>query len=578
MGIGAVRVSTDKQFHDGDSLTSQIERIEKAAKRDNVALVRFFMEHYSGRKTDRVVIRDMLNFLDENPDVKVVYINEINRFTRGGSEVYLYMKRQLLQRGVELKDVFGVIQSSVNTLADLDVEYEWSRTSPSRTAEVMQAEFANIEARQILTRVISQEIRLTRQGYQTRSPLFGFRNEKITRPDGKKATIMVPREPEASWIKTIFSLRAEGGLSDKEICKRVNAMGFKSRKQHRRDKITGDVYAITGGNPLTPKQVQRYVKTTLYCGVRCERWTNFEPIRTPFPGLVSIDLFNRANLGAIRIIEATDGSLVIETGESRKKRSWKENPEFLLRHVVACPECGKPLWASKSTGKSGKRFGYFHCSRKGHPAVRYKQAEFEETVGKYLESLQFKPGFIGLLKESVREVWIERHRSIASEHEMVDQHIDRLRAKQSMLIERLATIESSVVQERLEHQIEEIETAIQTADENRPSVRLSEQQIEQFFAKVRAALEHPADYAMTAVTQEIIEKKWRRIFQTPPTLEELSGESSGTPQLSLLYRLGTDPEVDKRQLVHALSSHWNTFEDELLLWLDKRHSSELISS
>ena len=568
LGIGAVRVSTDRQFHEGDSLTHQMQRIEKAAERDGVAIVRFFIEHYSGRKTDRVVIRDMLAFLDENPDVKFVYINEINRFTRGGSEIYLYLKRQLLQRGVELKDVFGIIQGSVNTLADLDIEYEWSRTSPSRTAEVMQAEFANIEVRQILTRVISQEIRLTRQGYQTRSSIMGYRNEKITRPDGKKATIMVPREPEASWIRAIFEFRAEGGLSDKDICKRVNAMGFKSRKMHRRDKATGEVYAVTGGNPLTPKHVQRYVKTTLYCGVRCERWTNQEPIKTPFPGLISIDLFNRANLGAMRIVESRDGSLSIETGERRKKRSWRENPEFLLRHVIVCPECVKPLWASKSTGKSGSRFGYFHCSRKGHSAVRYPQGEFEETVRKYLEGLEFKPGFLGLLRESVREVWIERHRTLANEHALVDQHISQLRGKQSLLLERLTTVSSSVVQERLENEIEALETAIDSAEQNRPNSRLSEQQIEAFFSKVKSALEHPAEYAMSAATQESIEKKWRRIFQKPPTPDELSVDGSGTPELSLLYRLGTDPEVDKRQLVHALSSHWNTFEDEILDWLD----------
>ncbi|MEO1029027.1 MAG: recombinase family protein, partial [Pseudomonadota bacterium] len=58
LGIGAVRVSTDKQFHEGDSLDNQMARIDRAASRDGVSIVRYFIEHYSGRKTDRVVIRE----------------------------------------------------------------------------------------------------------------------------------------------------------------------------------------------------------------------------------------------------------------------------------------------------------------------------------------------------------------------------------------------------------------------------------------------------------------------------------------------------------------------------------------
>ena len=74
-GIALLRVSTDKQFHHGDSLDTQKTRVDMAAERDGVSIVRYFTEHYSGRKTDRVVIEELLSYLDDHVgEIDVVYI------------------------------------------------------------------------------------------------------------------------------------------------------------------------------------------------------------------------------------------------------------------------------------------------------------------------------------------------------------------------------------------------------------------------------------------------------------------------------------------------------------------------
>lgn len=558
LGIALLRVSTDKQFHDGDSIATQQQRVDQASIRDDVTIVRYFTEHYSARKTNRAVIEDMLAFLDEHKgEIEYAYINEITRFTRAGSEMYLYLKRQLHERGVQLRDVMGVIQKSVNTLDHLGFDYEWSQMSPSRIAEVMQAEYANMEASQILTRTIGQQIKLAQEGYQTRSADFGFRNVKITRPDGKKATIMEPLEPEATWVRTIFELRAEGGWSDDAICEHLNLMGYQSRMMNRRDKATGQVIAVTGKHSLTPKQLQRIVSKPIYCGIRAGKWNNYEPIKTPFPGLVSIEQFNAANHGVTKITEHPDGRLELKRGESRKKLSWRENEEFLLRHVVMCPKCGKPFWASKSKGKSGNRFGYFHCAR-GHKRVSYSQREFQETVGNYLERLKPKPGFFGLFKEVVLSVWNEKNRTYAEQVKMVDEHISALNQKARNLVERLTTTASEIVQKKLEEEIEDVEAAIKSAERNRPSNALTKAQIEAFFAVAKKRLEHPKRYALDACSKAEIEKTWSTIFASPPTIQEIE---TGTPDLTLIYRLSSDPNIDERQMAADLSPHWNTFVD-----------------
>jgi len=102
----------------------------------------------------------------------------------------------------------------------------------------MQAEHANIEATHILTRTIGQQIKLAGQGYHVRNATIGFRNDKMITSDGRELPIMVPHEIEAPWFIKLFELSAEGQLSDDDICERINAMGFKTRRLLKRDRKT----------------------------------------------------------------------------------------------------------------------------------------------------------------------------------------------------------------------------------------------------------------------------------------------------------------------------------------------------
>lgn len=564
-GIALLRVSTDKQFHHGDSLDTQKTRVDMAAERDGVDIVRYFTEHYSGRKTDRAVIEELLSYLDQHVgEIDVVYIVQIDRFTRAGSDIYLFLKKQLLKRGVQLRDSMGTIQKSVNTLEHVGFEYDWSVVSPNRTTEVMQAEHANIEINHILTRTIGQQIKLAQEGYQTRSASFGFRNVKIVRPNGRDATIMEAMEPEATWVRAIFVLRAEGQLTDEDICGRINQMGYKSRIMHRRDKNTGEVIGTTGAKALTPKQLQRLVAKPIYCGIRVGKWTHGEPIRAAFEGLISIDLFNRANHGAVTISKHSDGALSITYGKSRKRATHSENKEFLLRHVVMCPECEKPFWASKSRGKTGKYWGYFHCART-HKSISISQNEFQETVGSYLDSLEAKPGFLGLFKEVIRETWIDKNKSLEEELQAVEEHVKTLEMRQQNILGRIAISNSAIVQAKLEKEVDDIETAIVQAKKQRPNPKLTEAQIDQFFHVAKNRLELPRKYVERANTKAKIEKTWQTIFQSPPSYDDLK---SRTPRLTLLYRLNRDFEGDKRQLAADLSLHWNPFQLEILAMLN----------
>ena len=463
LGVALLRVSTDRQFQEGESIETQRRKVEFVAQRQRIDVVRFFVEHYSGRKTDRKVIDEVFTYLTDNPDIDVTIIGDIDRFTRGGSEIYLRLRRELRALSVDLIDTTGIIQPERNRLEHLGVEYQWAVDFPSRYAEVFMAEKARGEVSDILVRTIGQQIQLTREGYQCRGSNFGYRNIRVTTADGKKKTTLASHETEAPFVIRMFELRAEGNHTDEAICETLNAMGYRSRSMNVYDPETRRVIGKTGGRQLTPKQLQKFLSRTIYCGIRCERWNHDEPVRAPIEPLVSMALFNRANRGKVKIIEHAGGSF--EIAESREERSThRHNPDFLLRHVVLCNDCSKPLVASRSRGKSGKLFGYYHCSR-GHKYFGVNKAEFERTVANLLDQLEAKPGFLDLFREVVRDVWMQKNRASEDEGAKIGTHIESLRARQTGLLERIPACGSVLVQGKLEEQIEELEAAIKG---NRP--------------------------------------------------------------------------------------------------------------
>ena len=558
LGVALLRVSTDRQFQEGESIENQRRKAEFVARRERVDLVRFFTEHYSGRKTDRRILDDLFGFLGKNQDIRAVIIGDIDRFTRGGSEVYLSLKRQLRDSNVDLIDATGIIQPERNRMEHLGVEYPWSIESPSRYAEVFMAEKARIEASDILTRTITQQVLLTRDGYQCRGAPFGYRNVKITTEDGKKKTSLVPHELEGAWITRMFELRADGGWSDDAICEHVNAMGYGSRPMNIYDQETRRVLGQTRPKPLTRKQLQRYVSKPIYCGIRCEQWNGDHPVIAPIEPLVSIDLFNRANRGTVQIHVQDDGQ--IQISENRQEQQChRHNPDFLLRHVVECDQCGKPLLASKSRGKSGRYFGYYHCGR-GHKHFGVNKDEFESTVANYLNNLQAKPGFLPLFKEVVRDVWIRKQRDAETDTEHIRSHIRALKERQAAMLDRIPACRSELVQKKLETQIEELDQTIRSAEEKLQERGIKEAEIKAYFASAKKLMEHPTEAVFSAGAKPKLEKIWGFIFKTRPSHRDLV---DGTPDLTLLYRLNRGTGSDQNQLAGELSRQWNSFEEDV---------------
>lgn len=550
--ISLTRVSTTKQELEGESQDDQEVINQRIAKAKNFRIVKSFREDYSGRKDYRPVLEEVYDYLKNHPNIKAAFFRDINRLTRGGSEKYSIIKRTITGFGVQIFDTIGIIQPTRNTLDHLGFTYDWSERSPSQIAEIIRAETANQEVSDILTRTIGAEIQLAQKGYNVRKPIIGFDNVKVEDDLGKKKVIGVPNKEESKWIKRIYQLKCQAHLSDLEICKEVNKMGFRTRIMKKRDSKTRKVIGIKGGNPLTPKLLDKIVQNPTYCGIRIEKWTHNKPVRLAYPGLVTISEFNKANRGRIKIHESEEG-LFVDYDQNRKKRLLY-NPQYPLRFVVKCPICGNNLTGSASTGKSGKSYPAYHCHAGGH-YFRVPLKEFNSQIEAYLSSLKFDKKYYPLFEKAIYKIWESKKGNI---EQNIENQPTTLKDKQDVLFEKLLSTQSTVVQKKLEKEIEILEERIvQEKQQHTKRVTLTKEKIDSYLQEVKNYVEHPKNLLLNQASPEFIIQVWNLVFEELPTYESIV---CGTPQLSPLYSLCDGSNTTEKSMVTQVELNWNRIE------------------
>lgn len=367
--IAAIRVSTAKQGFNGDSPEAQKEQIERFAAARGITIKEFFIFLESASK-ELQPMQQAINYCkDPKNNVSLFIVKSIDRFTRGGSLSYGSLKSQLDSCNVTLIDTFGIIGTEkVNTLEYLGVEYKWSVYSPTRKAELLEAERANDEMRDIMSRMIGAEVRYTRMGFWMRQPPYGFDSAKVDTANGKRC-VLKPHADEAMFMTKMFELRARGTMNDQQIVDELNKLGYRTRQQTlRSNQDRTQIIGKRGGKKLDVKTLWRLVQNPIYAGVICEKWTDNKPIKAQFPGLVSYELFNDANKGKL-ILGEKDGAVFLYDKPPEGKYAVAKgtrNADFAYRKIVMCSECEKPLFGSSTRGRHGKYYSAYHCNKRGH--------------------------------------------------------------------------------------------------------------------------------------------------------------------------------------------------------------------
>ncbi len=543
--IAAIRVSSVRQGTEGDSPGAQKEQIERFAETHNINLKETFIFLESASK-DAQPMQQAINYCkDPKNDIQLFIIKSIDRFTRGGATPYDQLKMQLEKYGVKLVDLYGVIsQQKVNTLEHLGVKYRWSEYSPSQKMEFLEAERAKDELRDIMSRMIGAQVRYTRMGYWMRSSPYGFTSQRVETGNGKRY-ILVPRDDEAPFIKKMFELRCQGNLSDTEIVEEINKLGYHSRQFNRRaatDKT--QITARLGGNKLTLKRFWLYIQNPIYAGVICEKWTEQQPVKGQFEGIISLATFNKANHGKLTLSER-DGvvSLIKQESPEFQRRKGIHDEEYAFRKVVTCSECRRPFFGSAAKGRY-KYYPGYHCNKRGHH-YRVPKEKLETAVEELVHRVTFTDDHIEDLMKAVEIVWQKRQQDSGKDEAVLDQRIIELKAQALATVDKLKMLSSETAIKYMEEELMRVEDQIVELTSQKDKLK-QEQPI-----SFEVVMQY-AKYFLQHIDELILHQSnplkradfFSVIFDQTPTYAEISSvttEVADIPGINELFRIRKMP-------------------------------------
>ncbi len=557
------RVSSAKQAQQGESIEDQEKICRSIADKYNADILDVFKEQYSGRKDERPVIDEIFAYIKKHPNkVNFLIVRAIDRFTRNGTLGYESLKQKLAQYGVDLIDSYGIIQPSKNTLEHLGVEYNWSRIHPSEITELVMAQQGKSEVSQILTRMIGAEINLVRDGYKVRQENDGYTNEKVY-IDGKKKVIQTPDPLRAHFFIKMFEMSVTH--TDQQVVDYVNAMGYKSKETKRWSKGKDRIIGTRGGIKLTVKQLQKIRQRPIYAGINAEKWLE-TPIKTQYKGLVSIDMFNKANKGKVYIKEDKDDLItILKDYNPHQLKRMKDNPEFPHKAVVLCHLCEipKPFLGSSPTSKSGKRVPTYHCARK-HQYLGINKKDFEKKLTDFVSKLEYKDeAFIKTFEAVLMNKFREREKELGEFSVQVGTTVIELETEKKTLIEAYTSTKNEIIRDELEKKINEIHQQIEITREQRNGIEVQENDIHAFVGYVKNLMEHPVEMLVKQKDLTALRGLFGLVFEELPTYEEIV---NGTPKLSLPYKLKEEFKVNKDLCVSSPYLQWNTIENMVIKW------------
>lgn len=549
----SLRVSAQRAGLQGDSHEQQKEQILRRAEQVSaltgfkIEIVKWFkFTESAGGEYDTQPILEALDFC-KDPRIKYFFIKSIDRGTRGGGGIYSQLKAEFINSDTQLLDSYGIIGTSViNTLDYYNVKYKWSEFSPTLTNELLVAEGAKEERRNILTRLIGSEIRYVRLGYPMHAPPIGYTNVKVDTPHGERK-IRKADPTESVWILRAFELRIQGTLSDDQIVKELNSLGYRSRrtkKYNPNDKTR--VIGYGGQKKLTVKHFQVLIQNPEYAGIYVHAWTNNKPIKGQIDPLVTIEAFNKANRGKIAIMQQ-DGEIMIVHGN---KPEWqtikrKDNPLFPYKEEVLCPQCRNPLLGSASTGNHGIPRPAYHCGRliNGKRCTyRIKLKVFNDTIENFVKDVKFSDEFRKRFKEIALEELVKRESQLSTDTISYSRQIEAKEIEIQNLKEKIKLLSSIETIKMFEEDIEKlrIEKAVLINQRDNKEDQQVDSQVAINYTNY--FIEHLKDLLLGGSNPHKNASLFGLLFDEKPTYEELVHR---TPKLACLFKLNEEYKSTK---------------------------------
>ncbi len=493
--ISYARVSSDGQV-DGYSLTAQLRECRNCAEKLEVPILKEFVEEgVSGAKENRPALAEALAYCAKNKD-KVAYfiVKDVDRFARD-TLVHLIIKSKLKEVGVQLH---SINQPSIG-----------EDNPHARFMEGIFSSVAQLERETILARTTSGSRDAVDGGAWISPPPYGYATDRTI--DGIATLKIVPERAEA--VLRAYQMCAEG-KEQTEIYKTLNTHGFRTSK----------------GGEFSKQSMSHMLRNIVYTGRIQSSIFPDRIIEGKHPAIVSIELW-----------EAVQDRL---SGNRGRGATIKMNPNFPLVNILRCHKCGGPMSGSLCSGKSGKKYPYYHCRKSGCKAKNIKRDAIEAEFLIVLKRVhptevgvsRIENGFIKVL----REKWAQKLKDKAVLQRRITE-LDQQRDK----IEGMF-IDNKISEETYKRQLNKVEDEILAVSKEKDENLLSETQLKEQLLFARRFL------LSISNTWENGTVERRRLIQRlvfPVGLRCTEDSGLGTLEIPRLLALAGDSEIDESDMV-----------------------------
>ena len=406
------RVSSDRQKNEGHGLDSQEHRCRELARTKGYEVVEVFKDSYSGAGDfmQRPAMAELLAYVDRNAHNQyVVIFDDMSRFARD-VQVHFRLRQAFDTRKIKIEcPNFNFEDTPEGQLVEtmMAAQHEYHRKNNRR--QVVQKQKARLES-----------------GYWPFGPKRGYR--MVKQSEGGK--LAVPVEPDASLIREAVEGYANGTFSSKtDACSFLVESGFwKNQKPER--------YISKFTDMIDSPFLAGYIEYPQW-GVSLRKGKH--------EGIVSLDVLNDA--------KRKSGNEHL----GKEPRKDKSN-DFPLRGLIKCAGCNNHLTAYWSTGRSGKKYGFYECKNKDCPLEEktLRKEDVEEQYSDFLREIAVRDCVIEMLEHVFEEVWASEVSSMKEGEAKRQQKEEKLQEKIDQLTDMVINAADETLKRTYEKQLQKV--------------------------------------------------------------------------------------------------------------------------
>ncbi len=377
-GIIYTRVSSAEQVSN-TSLESQEEHCRKYAERNNIEIIKIFVERGESAKTaNRPEFMKALSFCKNKQNgINYFIVYKLDRFARNQRDHAV--TRELL------KGMGTVLRSTTETIDE---------SSFGKAMEGVMSVFAQLDNDVRTERSKNGMLEQLKRGVWVWGAPTGYHRPYL-------GANIVPHPEHSLLIKKIFEEYSKGIYSYRSLSNYLDELGYRSHQ----------------GKKIFPQLVYRILRNPIYCG-DMKMWG--EIFKGAYEPIVSRDLFNKCQKNF--------------TGRNNFVSSRKSN-DYPLTKICFCSKCSKSLTGSRSRG-STKSYDYYHHQIKGCELGKSINKEiFEQEFIKFVKSYTLKPEYEKSFKEIVIDTWKSKFKELNFDNTRINNEINRLELKRLKVFE-----------------------------------------------------------------------------------------------------------------------------------------------